>query len=329
MDELVVKARQKQPGLIVVDRAVHGKNQNYLTPENRVPVTALPHPWETCMVSAESWSYKPGERYMSGRDVVHLLVDVVAIEVAAENGDIRLEASISEVEGGRIFVPRKPSVRGHSVLELERSRAAHGVRAGGDPLGREPDDQRHAGEDFPGRKGHDERVEPEARDEGSVVEGHQLGEDEEIIASRRPVEPLDSKDVPARREDPPHDFFHLLNFFTRFHVVVFKVDEKDVVLGIVGETVLQGDIEEIVLDPHPGEPENAFVHQLRRPAHDRFEIHQRQNLGLQVYAGGDLNQFQPLLAQREDTALGDVQHGLAAFPGFRAAEGAVQSPRRG
>lgn len=37
MDELVAEARQKQPGLIVVDRAVHGKNQNYLTPENRVP----------------------------------------------------------------------------------------------------------------------------------------------------------------------------------------------------------------------------------------------------------------------------------------------------
>ena len=37
MDELVVKARTKQPGLIVVDRAVPGKNQNYLTPENRVP----------------------------------------------------------------------------------------------------------------------------------------------------------------------------------------------------------------------------------------------------------------------------------------------------
>ena len=26
MDELVIKARKKQPGLIVVDRAVHGKN---------------------------------------------------------------------------------------------------------------------------------------------------------------------------------------------------------------------------------------------------------------------------------------------------------------
>lgn len=42
MDELAAKAREKQPGLIVVDRAVRGPNQNYLTPENRVPETQLP-----------------------------------------------------------------------------------------------------------------------------------------------------------------------------------------------------------------------------------------------------------------------------------------------
>jgi alpha-L-fucosidase len=45
MDELVIRAREKQPGLIIVDRAVYGKNQNYLTPENRVPEKALPYPW--------------------------------------------------------------------------------------------------------------------------------------------------------------------------------------------------------------------------------------------------------------------------------------------
>jgi hypothetical protein len=33
IDELVIQARIKQPDLIVVDRAVYSKNQNYLTPE--------------------------------------------------------------------------------------------------------------------------------------------------------------------------------------------------------------------------------------------------------------------------------------------------------
>ena len=78
MDELVVKARQKQPGLIVVDRAVHGKNQNYLTPENRVPEKSLPYPWESCIIAGGGWSYVPNAKFMSGREGIQLLVDIVA-----------------------------------------------------------------------------------------------------------------------------------------------------------------------------------------------------------------------------------------------------------
>jgi len=78
MDELVTKARQKQPGLIVVDRAVYGINQNYLTPENTVPEEALPYPWESCIISGGGWSYNPDAQYMSGRKAVHMLVDIVA-----------------------------------------------------------------------------------------------------------------------------------------------------------------------------------------------------------------------------------------------------------
>ncbi len=78
MDELVVKARAKQPGLIVVDRAVHGKNQNYLTPENRVPEKPLPYPWESCIIAGGGWSYSFDAKYMSGREAIHTLVDIVA-----------------------------------------------------------------------------------------------------------------------------------------------------------------------------------------------------------------------------------------------------------
>src|SRR5665647_42415 len=77
MDELVSKARQKQPGLIVVDRAVYGKNQNYLTPENRVPEKALPYPWESCIIAGGGWSWTPNAKYMTGEAAVHLLVDIV------------------------------------------------------------------------------------------------------------------------------------------------------------------------------------------------------------------------------------------------------------
>lgn len=78
MDEIVSKLRTKQPGLIVVDRAVYGINQNYLTPENRVPEKALPYPWESCIISGGGWSHTPNATYMSGREGIHLLIDIVA-----------------------------------------------------------------------------------------------------------------------------------------------------------------------------------------------------------------------------------------------------------
>lgn len=78
MDELVEKAREKQPGLIVVDRAVPGKNQNYLTPENRVPEEALPFPWESCIIAGGGWSWVPDPTFMTGRQAIHMLVDIVA-----------------------------------------------------------------------------------------------------------------------------------------------------------------------------------------------------------------------------------------------------------
>jgi alpha-L-fucosidase len=78
MDELVKQCREKQPGLIVVDRDVYGKNQNYLTPENRVPEKTLPYPWESCITSGGGWSYTPNANYMSGREGVQLLINIVS-----------------------------------------------------------------------------------------------------------------------------------------------------------------------------------------------------------------------------------------------------------
>jgi alpha-L-fucosidase len=78
MPRLVANARAKQPGLIVVDRAVPGPHQNYLTPEARVPSEPVLHPWEVPMPMATSWSYVPEDRYKSARQLIHMLVDVVS-----------------------------------------------------------------------------------------------------------------------------------------------------------------------------------------------------------------------------------------------------------
>jgi len=78
LDQSVVKARQKQPGLIVVDRFVEGKNQNYFTPEGYVPSSFLTYPWETCMQIGTSWSYSFNDQYKPARELIHMLVDIVS-----------------------------------------------------------------------------------------------------------------------------------------------------------------------------------------------------------------------------------------------------------
>ena len=78
MAEIVKTARAKQPGLIVVDRAVPGVFQNYLTPEQHIPETGLPYPWETCMTMANSWSYVPGDQYKPTDEILEKLVDIVS-----------------------------------------------------------------------------------------------------------------------------------------------------------------------------------------------------------------------------------------------------------
>jgi alpha-L-fucosidase len=78
MPRLVREVRAKQPKLIVVDRAVPGEQQNYLTPEQHIPETGLPYPWETCMTMGNSWSYVPNDVYKSSKEIIQKLVDIVS-----------------------------------------------------------------------------------------------------------------------------------------------------------------------------------------------------------------------------------------------------------
>ena len=78
MPGLVKEVRAKQPELIVVDRAVPGEQQNYLTPEQHIPETGLPYPWETCMTMGNSWSYAPNDQYKPTNELVKKLVDIVS-----------------------------------------------------------------------------------------------------------------------------------------------------------------------------------------------------------------------------------------------------------
>jgi alpha-L-fucosidase len=78
MPRIAAMARRHQPGLLVVDRTVTGRYENYRTPEQEVPEKPLPYPWETCMTMGGSWSYVPGDRYKSTHRLIHLLADIVS-----------------------------------------------------------------------------------------------------------------------------------------------------------------------------------------------------------------------------------------------------------
>ncbi|MBO3270672.1 alpha-L-fucosidase [Hymenobacter defluvii] len=78
MPRIANMARQAQPGLLMVDRTVHGPYENYQTPEQRVPDHKIDNPWESCLTLANNWGYVPNDTYKSPTKVIHSLVEVVA-----------------------------------------------------------------------------------------------------------------------------------------------------------------------------------------------------------------------------------------------------------
>ncbi|HEX6182168.1 MAG TPA: alpha-L-fucosidase [Chitinophagaceae bacterium] len=78
MASVATMARKAQPGLLIVDRTVHGPYENYRTPEQRIPNTQLNYPWESCMTLANNWGYVPGDKYKSSTAVIHALIEIVA-----------------------------------------------------------------------------------------------------------------------------------------------------------------------------------------------------------------------------------------------------------
>lgn len=71
-------ARTAQPGLLIVDRTVHGPYENYRTPEQNIPSTKLDYPWESCITLGNAWGFVPNEKFKSSTAIIHKLVEIVA-----------------------------------------------------------------------------------------------------------------------------------------------------------------------------------------------------------------------------------------------------------
>ncbi|MGX5689127.1 alpha-L-fucosidase [Arcticibacter tournemirensis] len=78
MPKIASMARDAQPGLLIVDRTVHGPYENYQTPEQKIPEKQLDHPWESCMTLGNAWGYVPNDQYKSASQVIHSMIEIVS-----------------------------------------------------------------------------------------------------------------------------------------------------------------------------------------------------------------------------------------------------------
>lgn len=78
MPKIAGMARKAQPGLLMVDRTVHGPYENYQTPEQKIPEKQLDHPWESCLTLGNAWGFVNNDQYKQPDEVIRSLVEVVA-----------------------------------------------------------------------------------------------------------------------------------------------------------------------------------------------------------------------------------------------------------
>ena len=78
LDEILRQARNVSPGMLSVDRTIHGPHENYQTPEQTIPETQKTYPWESCITLTDSWGWAPGQHFKSARKIIGILAEISA-----------------------------------------------------------------------------------------------------------------------------------------------------------------------------------------------------------------------------------------------------------
>ncbi|MGO4938025.1 alpha-L-fucosidase [Fundicoccus sp. Sow4_H7] len=80
MDQLAEIAREDQSELIIVNRAMGGRHENYVTPERRIPNwDEIPSKaWESNIPLGNDWGYVPTDVFKPSSMIIKNLVDVVS-----------------------------------------------------------------------------------------------------------------------------------------------------------------------------------------------------------------------------------------------------------
>ena len=105
LSEFAARARKIQPWLLTADRTVGGENENYITPEQSVPDHPISVPWESCVKLGRGWGYRYDDRFMSVRELVHMLIDVVsrggnlAVDIGPQPNGMLPAAAVRVLDG--------------------------------------------------------------------------------------------------------------------------------------------------------------------------------------------------------------------------------------
>ncbi len=121
LGKLAEKARKVTPGLIFADRTVQGPYENYITPEQSIPDTYIPVPWESCVTIGTGFSFRFEDTYKTPRTLVNMLIDVVC-----RNGNLAL--NIGPQPDGRLPIGALRSAEGLGNWLKVNGSAIYGTR---------------------------------------------------------------------------------------------------------------------------------------------------------------------------------------------------------
>ncbi|OKP91054.1 alpha-L-fucosidase [Paenibacillus helianthi] len=121
LGEVVEKAREVQPWLLSADRTVGGAYENVITPEQTLPEQPLNVPWESCITMGTSFSYRYEDNYKSVRQLIHLLVEIVA-----KGGNLAL--NVGPQPDGRLSQTAIDRIKGMGTWLNVHGEAIYGTR---------------------------------------------------------------------------------------------------------------------------------------------------------------------------------------------------------
>ena len=104
VESVIAEARKATPGLIAVDRYGQNSCEDVTTPEQFVPGEVNSNTWESCMTMADNWGYHYDDSYKSSRQLIHMLIDVVA-----KGGNLAL--NVGPMPDGRLPSPAVERMR--------------------------------------------------------------------------------------------------------------------------------------------------------------------------------------------------------------------------